>query len=215
MDGLLLDTEKEWVKIERNFTKDHGIILSGEMQNATLGLRTIEVIKYWYNYKPWPNPDFHKTETEIEEYMRLYYIHSAPLMEGALEILNYFKQKKVRMALASSSTMKLIDTFIKKYNLDGYFEVKHSAETENFGKPHPGVYITTAQMLGLHPSSCLAIEDSFNGVLAAKSAMMKAVAVPDNEHFNDPRFVIADMKLRSLEEFGDKQFNELKIENGR
>jgi sugar-phosphatase len=122
-----------------------------------------------------------------------------------MEILEFFKNKSLRLALASSSPMLLIDTFLEKFHLQKYFEVKHSAEFEEYGKPHPGVYINTARMLNVHPSACLAFEDSFNGVLAAKSAMMKAVAVPDEYHFPDKRFAIADLKIKSLEEFGEKE----------
>ena len=209
MDGLLLDSEQEWQKMERDFGKNHGIMITPELQKQTLGLKTMEMILYWYNYKPWPNPDFKKSEAEIEEAMRQFYITAAPLMKGSLEILEFFKNKGFRLALASSSQMMLINTFLGKFRLHNFFEVKHSAEFEEYGKPHPGVYITTARLLNLPPSACLAFEDSFNGLLAAKSAMMKAVAVPDVHHFNDPRFAIADLKVKSLDAFGDKEMTML------
>ena len=56
-----------------------------------------------------------------------------------------------------------------------------SAEFLDFGKPHPEIFIKTAKKLGIHTNECLVIEDSFNGVLAAKSAMMQVVAIPDKE----------------------------------
>jgi HAD superfamily hydrolase (TIGR01509 family) len=207
MDGLLIDTEPEWQRMERDFVKKMGIDITPELQKQTLGLRSIELIKVWHHYKPWTNPDFEKTEREFDELMRNYYIHEARLMSGAMEILNFFKHRKMRMALASSSPMFLIDTFKNKFNLQGFFDVIHSAEYEEFGKPHPAVYITTAKKLGVPPSFCLAFEDSFNGLLSAKSAMMKAVAVPDSAHFDEDRFAIADMKLRSLREFGEKELD--------
>jgi sugar-phosphatase len=119
----------------------------------------------------------------------------------------------IKMALASSSPMMLIDTFLEKFEIQSFFKVKHSAEFEEYGKPHPGVYITTAKKLGVHPSLCLAFEDSFNGLLAAKSAMMKAVVVPDSGHFPEERFAIADLKIRSLEEFGEKEFMKINGNN--
>jgi mannitol-1-/sugar-/sorbitol-6-/2-deoxyglucose-6-phosphatase len=202
MDGLLFDTEQKWQEMEKEFARNKGIIITDEMQKHTLGLRTLEMVRFWHNYKPWPNPDFENSEKEIEENMRHFYISHASLMKGAIQVLDLIKQQGIRMALASSSPMVLINTFLDKFDLQNIFEVTHSAEFEEYGKPHPGVYITTSKKMGLHPSLCLAFEDSFNGLLAAKSAMMKAVAVPDSSHFEDPRFAIADLKIRSLEQFG-------------
>jgi len=76
------------------------------------------------------------------------------------------------------------------------FEVVHSAEDEPYGKPHPGIYLTAAERLGVDPVACVAIEDSVAGVVAAKAARMAAVAVPEDR--GDPRFGIADAVLDSL-----------------
>lgn len=207
MDGLLIDTEPKWQEFERDFALKKGINITPEMQKHTLGLRTIEMISYWHHIKPWPNPDFVKAEREIEEEMRLYYLSETKLMKGVEYILKFFRDRNVKMAIASSSPMMLIDTFLDRFSLYDFFECKHSAEFEEYGKPHPGVYITTAKKLNLHPSLCIAFEDSFNGILAAKSAMMQAVAVPDARHYNESRFALADLKLRSLEEFGEKEID--------
>jgi len=207
MDGLLIDTEPEWQRMERDFVKKMGIDAKPEHQKQTLGLRSIELIKYWYHIKPWPDPDFEKTEKEFNEGMRKYYLSSATLMNGAMQVLDLFKKSGLKMALASSSPMFLIDTFIDKFTLHEHFDIIHSAEFEEFGKPHPAVYINAAKKLHVPATTCLAFEDSFNGLLAAKSAMMMAIAVPDPKHFDDPRFAIADLKLKSLTEFGEKQFN--------
>ncbi len=209
MDGLLIDTEPEWQELERNFAEKMGIRITPDLQRQTLGLRTIEMIRHWHRLKPWPDPDFINSEAKIEENMKNYYMTEAKLMKGATQVLHFFRDHKIKMALASSSPMMLIDTFIDKFKLQDFFVVKHSAEFEEYGKPHPGVYITTAKKLVVHPSLCLAFEDSFNGLLAAKSAMMKAVVVPDSYHFPDKRFAIADLKIRSLTKFGEKEWSVL------
>jgi sugar-phosphatase len=206
MDGLLIDTEPQWQKIERDFAGKMGISITPENQKETLGLRTLEMISYWYHYKPWPGPDFRKSEQEIEEKMLCYYIEEAKLMKGAMQVIKFFSDLKIQMAIASSSPMKLIDTFLDKFKLNSYFSVKHSAEFEEFGKPHPGVYISTAKKLGFYPSRCVTFEDSFNGLLSAKAAKMKTVVIPDPDHYSDERFIIADLKIKSLDEFGKKEF---------
>ncbi len=205
MDGLLLDTEPKWQETEGLFAKKWGIDISPENQKKTLGLKSIDLFRYWHQLKPWANPDFEKAESEIHDIMDGFYKHEAQLMKGALEILDFFKQRKLKMALASSSPMMLINAFIYRYNIQNYFEVIHSAEFEDYGKPHPGVYITTAKKLKVNAPFCLAIEDSFNGLLAAKAAGMKTLVVPETKYFSEERLIIADMKLRSLAEFGDAE----------
>jgi sugar-phosphatase len=77
------------------------------------------------------------------------------------------------------------------------------------GKPHPGVYITAAKLLGVPPTRCLAIEDSVNGTLSAKAARMSVVVVPELKPGAVPRqqFGIADVVLRSLEHFDELAFH--------
>ena len=119
------------------------------------------------------------------------------------------KQRDVKMALASSSLMPIIDAATKKLGIREYFDEIYSAEFEEHGKPHPGVYLTTAKMLDVAPEFCLAFEDSFNGLLAAKSARMKCVCVPDEMFSDDPKLAIADLILPSLFDFGEKDWKRL------
>lgn len=63
--------------------------------------------------------------------------------------------------------------------------------------------------MGIDPIYCLAIEDSFFGVIAAKAARMKVVAMPDPGEFDQPRYGAADMKIRSLRELDSKAFETL------
>ena len=67
-----------------------------------------------------------------------------------------------------------------------------------YGKPHPGIYLTSASKLGVAVTQCVALEDSLTGVLAAKSARMKCIAIPDDSSFSSPKFAIADVVLKSL-----------------
>lgn len=62
-----------------------------------------------------------------------------------------------------------------------------------------------AQALGVNPINCVSLEDSFNGMIAAKAARMRSIVVPDQHHFNDPRWALADVKLASLHELTAKE----------
>lgn len=205
MDGLLIDTEPYWQLTERELFGRLGIDLDEELQKQTFGMRADEQILHWYHYKPWPDPDLKAIEKEFDGILLHYFKTEAELMDGAEYILNFIATSGLKMALASSSSLELIEAFIARFGLSEYFPVVHSAQHERHGKPHPDVYLHTARRLGVKPVECLAFEDSVYGLLAAKSARMKAVAVPDQKHFNDKAYGIADLKLRSLREFGPKE----------
>ena len=179
------------------------------MQHATFGLRTDEQIQYWYNFKPWKDPDFKKIENEYNRIIKSFFENEAELMEGAEYILNLIEKSGTAMALASSSNMELINTFVDRFRIRDKFSLLYSAENEEYGKPHPAVYLSTAKKLKVHPSSCLAFEDSLNGVIAAKAAKMKVVAVPDKRHRELPGYGIAEMKLNSLLEFNSSTLQNL------
>jgi sugar-phosphatase len=104
--------------------------------------------------------------------------------------------------------MSLIEAVVDKLQIRKYFEVLWSAEFEPFGKPHPGIFITTAKKLQVNPIDCLVFEDSINGVIAAKAARMRCIAIPEEATFNDVRFAIADEKLVSLTAYNFRKLNQ-------
>jgi sugar-phosphatase len=79
-----------------------------------------------------------------------------------------------------------------------------SAENEEFGKPHPAVFITAAKKLGVAPDKCLIIEDSPSGVIAARAAKGKVIAIPEAHNFDKPEMGIADIVLTDLTEISQK-----------
>lgn len=74
-----------------------------------------------------------------------------------------------------------------------------SAESLPFSKPHPQVYLNAAQALDISPLHCVTLEDAVNGMIATKAARMRSIVVPRNVHAQDPRWVLADKKLNSLQ----------------
>lgn len=201
MDGLLVDSEPYWKIAEKKVFGALGLSLNDELLRQVMGFRLSEVVQYWYNYQAWPNPNFIQTENDIMDCMEAYMRSEAVALKGVMESLEYVKQNGYACALASSSSMRLIEAVVDKLHIRSYFNLLYSAEYETYGKPHPGVFITAATKLGSAPQHCLVIEDSLNGVIAAKAARMLCVAVPELEKQNDPRFSIADFQLKTMEEF--------------
>lgn len=198
MDGILIDSEPLWRKTEMKSLSTVGVSLTEDMCRQTMGLRIDEVVKYWFHRFPWK--DTSKKQVEelmLENIIQLTKKEGEP-KEGVIESLEFAKQQNLKIALASSSSMVLIDTVLNKLQIKDYFEVIHSAEFEDYGKPHPGVYMTTANKLGLEPHACVVIEDSINGIIAAKAAKMRCIAIPDKEFMEDKRLGIADIVISSL-----------------
>ena len=201
MDGLLIDSEPYWKIAEKKVFSELGLDLSDETLRQVMGFRLSEVVQHWYQFKPWQNPDFKKTENDILDCVKQLIIDHAEALEGVYEVLEKLSKENYKMALASSSSMSLIEVVVDKLHIRKYFDVLWSAEFEPFGKPHPGIFITTAQKLKVDPKDCIVFEDSINGVIAAKAARMKCIAIPEEATFNNPQFAIADLKLKSLLEF--------------
>ena len=201
MDGLLVDSEPYWKLAEKSVFGALGLQLDDELLRQVMGFRLNEVVQHWYRYQAWPNPNFTQTENDIMDCMEAYMRKDAVALPGVMESLEYVKQKGYACALASSSSMRLIEAVVDKLNIRSYFDLLYSAEYEMYGKPHPGIFITAATKLGSAPQHCLVLEDSVNGVIAAKAARMLCVAVPEPEKQNNPKFSIADYRLKSMAEF--------------
>jgi sugar-phosphatase len=113
------------------------------------------------------------------------------------------------LAVASSSQYRLIDIALEHFGLRHHFALIHSAEDEQWGKPHPAVFLTAAAKLGAAPGRCLVWEDAPAGVLAAKAASMVCIAVPEHGEGGHPAFGLADLVLGSLLEIDDRRIDAL------
>ncbi len=207
MDGLLIDSEPFWKQAERKVYESVGVIINDDFLRQVEGLRIDAVIDFVYSVHPFDAKTKTEVQDEVIDAMRVLISEKGEALPGVYQVLDYFFEKKIPMALASSSAEILIETVIEKLSLKKYFLITRSGMQENFGKPHPQIFISTAQALNVHPTECMVFEDSLNGVLAAKAARTYCIAVPDKHRYDDPRLAIADVKLRSLEEF-------LKLKNG-
>lgn len=201
MDGLLIDSEPLWEEAEIKTFTAVGVPLTFEMTKETMGLRVDEVVEHWYMRYPGISvPRKEVEQTVIDEVVRLVGAKGRA-KEGVKRILQELKAREMMMGVASSSHMAIIKAVLEKLAITDYFKVIYSAEYEEYGKPHPAVFLTTANKLGVAPSECLVFEDSPNGVLAAKAAKMLCVAVPDRKMIGDKRFGIADAVITTLGEF--------------
>ncbi len=194
MDGVIINSEPLWREALILGFNEVGFDFSQDKCRITQGMRLMEVVEYWYHEQPWNNKTLEEVEQDILQKVTDLILEKGIPMEGVHESIAYFKAKGYKVALASSSANSLINAVLAKLELKETFEVVNSAEHLPYGKPHPDIFIRTANDLQVTP------KNSFHGVLSGKAAMMKVIAVPDDEAKSDKRFAIADYKLNSLKE---------------
>ncbi len=207
MDGLLIDSEPLWQEAATEVFKNYGINLTEQQMNTTTGLRTQEYVQWWFGYYGIGNEELAKAEKKIVQYVVNNIERKGKIMPGVQYIFDFFKKKKFKIGIASSSPRELIDIIIDLIEVRRYIHAIASAEKLAYGKPHPQVFIDCAEKLGSNAFECICFEDSFNGTIAAKAARMKCVVVPHHAQMKDERWAIADLKLSSLQNFGELHFN--------
>lgn len=214
MDGVLIDSEPFWREAEIKIFKKVGINLNEELCSQTTGLRTDETVAHWYRYQPWDNISRKELGRLIEETVCNIIDEKGFPSPGVHKMIDFFNNEGIPKALASSSSPYVIGRILRKLKLEDEFSVIYSAAHEEYGKPHPAVYITTAKKMGIDPPHCLAVEDSLAGLLAAKAAKMTAVVIPEKSNLTNPKFSIADLCLDSLANFSPSHLKMLNSLNG-
>jgi sugar-phosphatase len=209
MDGLLIDSEPHWRAAEMSVFASVGVTLSEAECLQTTGLRIDEVVGHWFARRPWSGPQPAEVARGIVDELIARLRRAGQPMPGAHTALQLVRSRTPRVGLASSSSQRIVAAALERLDLEGFFDAVHSADEERYGKPHPAVYLTTCERLGALPIATTALEDSVNGVLAAKAGRLRCLAVPEAHHQHDPRFAIADARLGSLLELDAERWDRL------
>ena len=192
MDGVLTDSEPLWKIAMEEVFRSVGCSLTREDFQKTVGLRIDEVCEYWYNEAAWTGATPKEVEDKIMERMVELIKENGEPLPGVMETTAYLRKIGKEIGLATSSYTILIDAVLETLNIRDRFDVVHSAEFEQYGKPHPSLYLTVADELKVDPMRCLVIEDSLNGVISGRAAKMKVVCIPEKTHHPEPKLVVAD-----------------------
>jgi mannitol-1-/sugar-/sorbitol-6-/2-deoxyglucose-6-phosphatase len=199
MDGLLIDSEVLWHEAELEIFGSLGVPIAQRDTRSTKGMYVAEVVDYWHARFPWTGPGHDQVVAMLLERVGELVEENGRLLPGALRAIDLASERGP-VALASSTPLALIYRCLDHFTLRERFAAVHSAEFEDYGKPHPGVFLTAAAALDVAAPACLVFEDSAAGVVAAKSGRMTVVAVPVPEDVAEAAFSLADLVLGSLEE---------------
>ncbi|MBE2184002.1 MAG: HAD family phosphatase [Anaerolineae bacterium] len=200
MDGLLVDSEPVWEIVEHRLLGKRGKVLTDDIRMPLIGLRMDD---FWRGLRAALEiPD--AEEILIAEAVNSFVSMipgSVPVRPGAGQIIQYLIDRRVPIAIASSSPMAVIDGVVAEHLWDAYFPVRVTGDEVPEGKPAPDIYLEAARRLGANPANCLALEDSRNGARAAAAAGMITVAVPDLSHGTPEGFAsITPFVVESLHE---------------
>ena len=176
MDGVLVDSEVYHFQAEKLILKKIGISIAEEEIHSFVGLA---MNKMWERIKNKHNLEKPVSAlVEEDTIFRVNYFKSVGKIhpiEGVEELIKAIIKQGLKTAVASSSHPDLIKTVLEASNLLQYFPVCLSGFNVKQGKPEPDIFFETAASLNVKPENCVVIEDSYNGVTAAKKAGMKCI----------------------------------------
>jgi mannitol-1-/sugar-/sorbitol-6-/2-deoxyglucose-6-phosphatase len=197
MDGVLINSEHLWRKAMIEGFGSMGMNVNEEDCRKTMGMRFKEVIRLWLTHFSLDVP-VTEVENKVIDILLRYIASEGRVIDRIPEIMAICKARNLKMGVATSSSTVLIDAVLARLGFENDFHAVVSAENLRYGKPHPEVFLKCAENLATDPTRCLVIEDSLNGVIAAKAAQMKVIAVPDDEHTRLQQFAIADHKMDDM-----------------
>ena len=192
-----------------------GVIVESEFRNYKAKLKVLEPFNVTFDYEyysqfpgnsnivvwqkiiedfsiPVTAEEMHKVDLIARDDLIKQEGHIA--IDGALELIKKLSKKYV-LALASGSPKHIIEDTVKFFDIEKYFKFIISGETIENCKPAPDIFLITAKNIGINPENCVVIEDSANGVMAAKSAGMKCIGY-ENENSGKQDLSLADLIIK-------------------
>ena len=178
MDGVIFDSERAVLAVWRELAAELDLPGIGEVFLRCVGTnkrRTEEILLAAY-----PGLDFPAFDGEVRRRFRARYDGGRlPVKPGTEQILRALRERSVPLALASSTDSAVVRRELEEAGLLGYFDAVIGGDQVHVSKPNPEIFLLAAQALDAAPEDCFVIEDSFNGIRAARAAGMHGVMVPD------------------------------------
>ena len=197
LDGVLLESEHVWDEVREKLTRERGGRWHEGAQRQMMGMSSLEWSRYMHDELGVPDPP-EEISKEVVRRVETIYRRHLPAVPGARDAVERLAEHWP-LGLASSSNRELIELALELLSIDDQFAATVSSEEVSRGKPAPNVYLEAARRLQVEPTRAAAIEDSHNGILAAKAAGMRVLVIP-NRHFppGEDALAQADVVLESL-----------------
>ncbi len=208
MDGVLIDSEPEYMEMNRRLFSELGIDFENSYFNQYVGMSSF---KMWSGIKErYGLVQDVKDLIETERKQMFDILSSGKISEpvkGIPELLKELRQNEIVLNVASSSAKINIELILNKLDLTKYFNFIVSGEEVKYGKPAPDIFLMVSDKCGIPLEKCLVIEDSSNGVAAAKSAGMKCIGFTNSgTNFQDlsgADFNVTDFNNDNIRRIGE------------
>ena len=198
MDGVIIDSEPVYFKIEKQMFEQLKVNVSFEEHCTYVGTSSQNmwdaIVK---KHGIASDPD----ELVKKEYI-FYMDHLAneidlDAVEGVIELIKDLHENNFKLIIASSSHMDVIDMILKRFDLSQFFAARVSGTDLVHSKPHPEIFLRSAKLVTSEPRECIVVEDSENGITAAKAAGMKCIGFA-NPNSGNQDLSKADVVIKSF-----------------
>jgi HAD superfamily hydrolase (TIGR01509 family) len=197
LDGVLVQSEEVWDDVRRALAAEHDVPWPPDATTAMMGMSSIEWSRHMQREIGVPL-EAEEISRDVVRRLEERYRESPPWIDGALDAVERIGARWP-LGLATSSNREIIDLVLERGGLGERFRVTVSSEEVGAGKPAPDVYLEAASRLGAEAGRCAAIEDSTNGLLSARAAGMRVIAIPNPAHPPEARgLAAADVVLDSI-----------------
>lgn len=202
MDGVLVDSEPFHLEIEKRQFELNNLLISAQEHHRYMGMASDLMWREIARGHALPMTVEALIEQNKAETMRFFSeVEEIPVMPGLVELLEKLTKKNYPMAVASSSYPEVIEIILQRTGLRRYFQKVVSSQEAGKSKPEPDVFLLAARRLGMNPEDCLVIEDSKNGIRAARAAQMRCIAF-EGPGANPANQKEADEVVKSFDQLG-------------
>ena len=180
LDGIIIDSEHVWDDARQALAGERGGRWHDQASRDMMGMSSVEWSRYMHDVIGLEETP-EEINAEVVRRLEAIYREQVPLIPGAVEAVEALAARWP-LGLASSSNRELIDFVLEVSGLDRLFRATVSSEEVPRGKPAPDVYLEAARRLRASAERCVGIEDSENGILSAKAAGMRVIAIPNPQY---------------------------------
>ncbi|WP_345276721.1 HAD family phosphatase [Litoribaculum gwangyangense] len=208
MDGVIIDSEPMHYKAYNDMFDEVGIEVSNDLYESFTGQSTINICKRLCNHFNLKESPETLVAIKRKHYKQFFQSNSQlSLIDGVFDLIKDYHNNGLKLVLASSAAMTSIDQIFDRFDLHKYFVAKFSGGDLKESKPHPEIFIKAVEATGFKNEECMVIEDSTNGIEAAKAAQVFCVGY-DSFHSKNQDYSKADLVIK---DFKDITFNKISL----